>query len=43
MLLDLGLVIFFSSPIIIVLIICKTVYKIKELKYNKTENEEDVD
>lgn len=43
MLLDLGLILFFSSPIFITLIICKTIYKIKELKYNETKNEEDVD
>lgn len=40
MLLDLGLVIFFSSPIFITLIICHTVYKIKELK---TENKQEED
>ena len=40
MLLDLGLVIFFSSPIFITLIICNTVYKIKELK---TENKQEED
>ena len=51
MLLDLGLVIFFSSPIFITLIICNTVYKIKQLHsegvqskmYDNTENQQEED